>query len=79
MSSNISWAKNMSSYSRQQDVKKHSKSTTTHKEKEIVTKSKEELLAMIDKVTAEFEKKYRQEPTPEVGNCLVNLNSIKLD
>jgi hypothetical protein len=76
---NINWAKDMSSYSRQGDIKKQPKSTNTHKEKEVVTKSKEELLSMIDEVTTEFEKKYQQEPTPEVGNCLVNLQNIKLD
>jgi len=78
MSSNISWAKNMSSYTGKESIKKKSKpGVTTHKE--VITKSKEELLAMIDEVTTEFERKYQQEPTVEIGNCLVNLNSIKLD
>jgi len=74
--SNISWAENMDGYTEDKHKRKYSKEEPVEV---IECKSNDELLELLKAAQKEFDLAYKANPSKELYDSIVMLNSIKLN
>jgi len=75
--SNISWAENMDGYT--EDKHKHKYPVKEEPVEVIECKSNDELLELLESAKKEFDLAYKANPSKELYDSIVMLNSVKLN